>query len=69
MFHDEVVDTLFKILDKKGIINVGGKSQSVYNFAKSKGAKVKKIYAKKILGKNAKLNVSMNLDKLKRIIK
>jgi dTDP-4-dehydrorhamnose reductase len=69
MFHDEVIEILFKILDKKGILNIGGKSQSAYAFAKSKGANVKKIYAKKFLGKNTKLNVSMNTGKLKKIIK
>ena len=68
IYHDDVVKILIKILDKKGILNIGGKSQSVYDFAKSKKIKVKKILAKKILGKNAKLNVSMNLNKLKKLL-
>lgn len=69
IYHDDVAKILIKILDKKGIMNLGGKSQSVYDFARSKNIKVKKIFAKKILGKNSKLNVSMNLNKLKKIIK
>ena len=34
MFHDDLVNLLPKLLNKRGIINVGGKSQSIYNFAK-----------------------------------
>jgi len=69
LYHEEMVKILFKVLDEKGILNIGGKSQSVYNFAKLKNIKVKKISAKRILGKGTKLNVSMSLSKLKKIIK
>ena len=34
MFHEEVVKIIPKILDKTGIINVGGKIQSIYSFCK-----------------------------------
>ena len=34
MFHEDLVKILPKIINKYGIINVGGISQSVYNFAK-----------------------------------
>ena len=33
MFHEDLVQILPKLINKKGIINVGGPSQSVYNFA------------------------------------
>ncbi len=36
MFHDDLVKLLPKILKQKGILNVGGRSQSVYSFAKKK---------------------------------
>ena len=36
MFHEDVAKILFKIINKKGIINVGGKIQTVYKFAKKK---------------------------------
>ena len=68
IFHDDLISIIIKLLDFRGIINIGGKSQSVYNFAKKYNSKIKKISAKNILGKNARLNVSMNLDKLKKII-
>ena len=57
------------MIDQKGILNIGGKSQSVFNFALSKNIKVKKISAKKILGKNSKINVGMSLKKIKKILK
>ena len=34
IFHEEVVKIIPKILDKTGILNVGGKTQSIYLFAK-----------------------------------
>ena len=49
------------------LVAVGGKSQSVYSFAKKNNSKVKKIKAKKSLV--MPLNQTMNLAKLKKIIK
>ncbi|MDC0043743.1 ligand-binding protein, RmlD family, partial [Candidatus Pelagibacter sp.] len=66
MFHDDLVKILPKLLNKTGIINVGGKSQSVYNFAKKFNPKIKKIKAK-INGK-LPLNQTMNMSKLNKII-
>ena len=62
MFHEDLVQILPKLINKKGIINVGGPSQSVYNFAKKYNKKVKKIFSKK----NSKLplNQTMSLNKL-----
>jgi len=62
MFHEDLVQILPKLINKKGIINVGGPSQSVYNFAKKYNKKVKKILSKK----NSKLplNQTMSLNKL-----
>jgi len=69
IFHEEVAKILIKIINKKGIINVGGPTKTVYNFAKKYNPKVKKIY-NKISAKNTfPLNPFMNLSKLKKIIK
>ncbi len=68
-FHDDIAKNLLKLINKKGIINVGGKIQSVYNFAKKYNPKIKKNYAKKILGQNFPLNPSMDINKYKKIIK
>ena len=67
MFHDDLVKMLPKILKQKGILNVGGRSQSVYSFAKKNNSKVKKIRATKVL--DFPLNQTMNLAKLKKIIR
>ena len=69
LFHDELVKILIKIMDKKGIINVGGPTKTVYNFAKKYNPKVKKIFVKKNSLYNFPLNPYMNLSKLKKIIK
>jgi dTDP-4-dehydrorhamnose reductase len=69
IFHDEVAEILFKLINKKGVINIGGKSQSVYNFVKKYNPKIKKNFAKNILSSDYPLNPSMNVKKLNMIIK
>ena len=67
MYHEDLVKILPKVLNKKGILNIGGKSQSVYSFAKKYNKKIKKITIK---SKNTlPLNQTMNLNKLKKITK
>ena len=68
IFHEDLIPGILKIIDKKGVINIGGKSQSVYNFAKKYYPKIKKIKARKILGKKARINLSMNIGKFKKMI-
>lgn len=67
MFHQEVVEILPKIIHEKGILNVGGKSQSVYSFAKKTSPKVKRAF----VGKKIKmpLNQTMNLNKLNKLLR
>ena len=68
IFHEDLVLNILKIIDKKGIFNIGGKSQSVLNFVRKYNPKIKKISAKKVLGKNTPLNVSMNINKFRKYI-
>ena len=68
MYHDDVVPILFKLLNKTGIINLGGKSQSIYNFAQKNNKDIKKIFLKK-QKMGIPFNSTMNLKKLKSIIK
>ena len=65
IFHEEVVKVIPKILDKTGIINVGGKIQSIYSFAKKTNKDVKKKSGKKLFPRN----ISMNVLKLNKIMK
>ena len=69
LFHEELAKILVKIIDKKGIINVGGPALTVYKFAKKYNSKVKKIFVKKNSIYNYPPNPYMNLSKLKKIIK
>ena len=69
IFHSELAKILVKILNKKGIINIGGPTQTVYNFAKKYNPGVKKILNKKNSRNNFPLNPSMNLSKLRKLIK
>ena len=66
MYHEDVVKILFKLINKKGVINVGGKSQNIFEFAKKENKKVKKMY----MSKNSKIKIprdsSLNLAKLKK---
>ena len=60
IFHENIVPILFKILDKKGVINLGGKRQS-FDFAKETNPKVKKIYLNDFTKKIVPIDSSMNL--------
>ena len=64
IFQDEVARIIPKILNKKGIINIGGKIQSVFNFAKKTKKNIKKSSGKKIFPPNP----SMNVSKLNKIL-
>ncbi len=69
IYHEEAAKILFKLLNKKGVINIGGKSQTIYNFAKKDNHKIKKIYLKRNSSSIMPFNSSMNLSKLKKNIK
>jgi len=69
IFHSDFVKIFKKIINKKGIINIGGKSQSVFNFAKQHNKKVKKIFLRKKNYLKVPLNSSMSLKKLNKLIK
>lgn len=67
MFHEDLVKILPKLINQKGIINVGGKARSVYSFAKFHNKNIKKIKLKK--NSLIPLNQTMNLKKLKKVLK
>jgi len=46
MFNDEVAKIIPKILNKKGVLNIGGKTQSIYRFAKRNKKMLKNHQAK-----------------------
>ena len=68
IFHEDLVKILIKLLNKKGVINVGGNAKTVYNFAKKFNPSVKKIYVTKNSMYKFPLKPFMNISKLKKII-
>ena len=69
IFHDEFIKIFKKVMNKKGIINIGGKSKSVFNFAKQYNKKVKKTFLKNEKKLHIPVNSSMNLEKINKILK
>ena len=65
IYQEDAAKIILKLINNKGIINVGGPSQSVFNFAKKYNKKIKKTYSKGEFPKR----IDMNLKKLKKLIK
>lgn len=65
IFQEDAAKIILKIINKSGIINVGGPSQTVYNFAKKNKINLKKMFSKGEFPKRT----DMNLNKLKKLIK
>ena len=68
MYQEQVAKILFKLLNKKGIINVGGNAKFIYDFAKIDNLNVKKIYLKKNSNIVMPFDSSMSIIKLKKIL-
>ena len=64
IYHKDFIPILFKIINKKGIINVGKKSQTIFNFVKKDKKNIIKSKSKGIMPKR----VDMNLGKLVKIL-
>ena len=68
IYHEDFVKILKKLINKRGIINVGGPTKSVYNFAKKDNPKIKKVFLKNVKKSLIPINSSMNLNKLKKYL-
>ena len=64
IYHKDFIPILLKIIDKRGTINVGGKSQTIFNFVRKEKKNITKVKSK---GKMPK-RVDMNLGKLFKIL-
>ena len=65
IFQEEAAQLILKVINKKGIINLGGPTRTIYNFAKKYNKKIKKIYSKGEFPKK----LDMNLKKLEKFKK
>ena len=64
IFHDQFAKIFIKLINKKGVYNIGGKTQTIFEFARKNNKKVKKIKSEGELP----LNMDMSLNKLKKIV-
>jgi len=65
IYHEQFAKILVKVLKLKGVINIGGKSQTIYQFAKKNRKNVKRTKSRGELP----LNMNMNLKKLNKLLK
>ena len=66
IYHEDIAKILFKIIDKKGILNIGGKTRTVYDFAKRYNPNVLKAQSKREFPPKPFMNLS-KLYKIKKI--
>ena len=64
IFHDQFAKIFLRLINKKGIYNVGGKTQTIFNFAKKYNSNVKSVNSKGELP----LKMDMSLNKLKKTL-
>ena len=69
MWIEDAAKVTLKLLDETGIVNVGGESQSVYDFVKEENPKIRPIVLDEIPDVNMATDCSMNTTKLKMILK
>ena len=69
IYHKDFIKIMEKVLNQKGILNIGGKGKTVYEFAKKYNFSVKRKKMKKNNTDNLPLNTLMNLNKLNKILK
>ena len=69
VYQNDVAKILFKILDLRGVLNIGGKKQTVYNFIKKKNKSVKKIFCNSFAHIHIPRDSSLNINKLKNVLK
>ena len=65
IYHEDFVKLFLKLINKKGIFNIGGKTRTVFNFVKRENKNIKK----KLSRGEFPLNQDMNLTKLNKLIK
>ena len=69
IYQEDVAKILLKVINKKGILNIGGKAKFIYDFAKLENKYVKKTYMKKKTNSPLPFDSSLSIKKLNKIIK
>jgi dTDP-4-dehydrorhamnose reductase len=68
MYIGDAAKVVLQLLDENGTINIGGKSQSVYDFVKETNFDIGKITLDEVNDVNMAKDCSMNTNKLKRLL-
>jgi len=68
IYNDDASKIVLKLLEKDGIINVGGEARYVYEFVKETNEDIGKIYLKEVKDVEVAPNPFMNIDKMKKLI-
>lgn len=69
IYVDEAATLILNVLDEEGIINIGGKGQSVFNFVRQSIPTIKSITLKEIKDVNMATDCSLNINKLNKILR
>ena len=64
IFIDEAAEICLKLIEEKGIINIGGKPQTIHDFAKISNPDVKKISLKDIKDVHMPVDSTMKINKM-----
>ena len=65
VYQDDLAKIFLKVINKKGVYNIGGKSQTIFNFVSKYKKNIKKLFSKG----EFPLKQNMNLKKLYKIVK
>jgi len=65
IYHQDLAKKFLKLINKKGVYNIGGKTKTVFNFVKKQNKNIKKKLSKG----EFPLNQDMNLSKLNKVIR
>ena len=68
MYDKDAAKVIFKLLGEQGVINVGGPSQSVYDFARVEQPRIEKLSRKDIEDVLIAPDTSMNTNKMNRVL-
>ena len=68
MYIEDAAKVTLQLLDETGTINVGGKSQSVYDFVKETNSDIKPITLSEISDVNMATDCSMDTSKMKKLL-
>ena len=69
MYIDDAAKVCLKIMDETGVINVGGEATTLYDFAKQERSDIQKIYRKDIKDVTMAKDSTMNMEKLRSILR